>query len=84
MRLTTWTVQLSLAPPALFPPATAQQLQPEHVKARLDEVRETLCHPLAGIYTDAEWEAYKDECATGFCSLHFASMLCALAPAESS
>jgi hypothetical protein len=56
-------VQMNLKRPTLFPAPTAEQLSPEAISEQLERDRDVICHPLAGIYSDEEWEEYKAECA---------------------
>ena len=59
-------LQVSFERPQLFPKTTMQQLEREHVYEGLDRNRAAICHPLQGIYTDADWAAFKEKC--GFLS----------------
>lgn len=53
-------MQVSLERPELFPASTQEQLSWEFFERRMDLLREEICHPLAGIYTDEDWAAFKE------------------------
>lgn len=53
-------MQMSLERPELFPATTEEQLSREWFEARMELLRDEICHPLAGIHTDEEWAAFKD------------------------
>eukprot|EP00892_Ulva_mutabilis_P006303 jgi/Ulvmu1/4044/UM019_0021.1 len=46
--------------PELFPATSSEQLTREYFDARMELLRDEICHPLAGIYTDEDWVAFKD------------------------
>jgi hypothetical protein len=54
-----FALQISTERPQLFPKTTAQQLGPEHFNQRMDDLREDICHPMAGIFDDEDWEDFK-------------------------
>ena len=53
-------MQLGTDRPELFPATTSEQLSREYFDQRMDLLRDEICHPLAGIYTDQDWAAFKD------------------------
>lgn len=46
--------------PELFPATTQDQLKREYFEERMNALRDEICHPLAGIYTDEDWAEFKE------------------------
>lgn len=53
-------MQMGTDRPELFPATTTEQMSRGYFDQRMDLLRHQICHPLAGIYTDEEWAAFKD------------------------
>jgi hypothetical protein len=38
------------------------QLSREYFDMRMDVIKDDVCHPMAGIYSDEDWKEFKDMC----------------------
>jgi hypothetical protein len=52
-------LQMSLDRPELFPLTTEQRQDPSMIDYQLEEKKYAIMHPLSGIHSEEDWEAFK-------------------------